>query len=140
MRSASPREAYRRRYTLDEMLDVFSGLTRREGSGRDRDERLELRSELADWPLWRRARVPLDDLMAEALRPEKVLRYAARRRRGSRFPPVVAVPVAPDRGLEACARWGIPYARYDVVEGNHRVLAARAAGDATIDAFVPEAR
>jgi hypothetical protein len=128
---------YRRTYTLSEMLDIYSRLSGKEGSGRDGSEKVELAWDLRDFPLWRRRRVALGDLLAQVSVSEKVQRYASRRRSGARFPPIIAIPVGPDRDADACARMGIKYAGFDVVEGNHRVLAARAAGDGAIDAFVP---
>ena len=129
---------YARIYPLHEMLEVFSRLCAREGSGHDGAERQELGGDLRDYPTWRRVRARLSDLVAFECVPEKTARYAARRRAGARFPPVIAVPVdAASRGPAACMRMGIPYARWEIVEGNHRTFAARRAGDQAIDTFVP---
>lgn len=129
---------YQRIYTLREMLDIYSRLSAREGSGQGGAERRELEVHLRDYPTWRRVRASLSQLVAFECVPEKTARYVVRRQAGARFPPVVAVPVdAATCGPAACEKMGIPYARWDVVEGNHRTFAARRAGDQTIDAFVP---
>lgn len=132
------RALYQHVYTLHEMLEVFTRLCAREGSGRDGTERGELEMDLRGYPTWRRVRAPLSDLVAFECVPKKTARYADRRRAGARFPPIIAVPVdAASRSPAACQRMGIPYARWDIVEGNHRTCAARRAGDRAIDAFVP---
>ena len=87
------RALYQHVYTLHEMLEVFTRLCAREGSGRDGTERGELEMDLRGYPTWRRVRAPLSDLVAFECVPKKTARYADRRRAGARFPPITAVPV-----------------------------------------------
>ena len=87
------RALYQHVYTLHEMLEVFTRLCAREGSGRDGTERGELEMDLRGYPTWRRVRAPLSDLVAFECVPKKTARYADRRRAGARFPPIIAVPV-----------------------------------------------
>jgi len=136
-RYASHPRVYRR-YTLDEVADVFCRLTRGGYSGPERCR--ELIRELP-YPLWERRRVRVADLRTD-IRPGDrrgtLVAYRDHREAGSRFPPVILSPVEcpvydAKNGGDIYA-WG---GRWYTQEGNHRIRVAKDVGDEWIDAFVP---
>jgi hypothetical protein len=78
-------------------------------------------------PRWwlRRLPVPLVAYDESACGDRLTAKYTAMRQAGSRFPPILALPSKKRPGT-----WWAD-------DGNHRVCAAVAVGDASIEAFVP---
>lgn len=81
-------------------------------------------SQVERYPDWALRDYPIDDLQEWAHDKEKVARYS--KLPGHTAPPIVALP-------DISSRRG----RLVVLDGNHRVAAARARGEATVRAYTP---
>lgn len=86
---------------------------------------------------WTRRLVPLDELHEEPASKRDVKRYAAfAKRLGTDFPPVVLIRHPPrDWDIGQGQMRHIP-PRFEIVDGAHRIAAARLLGRGAIDAYV----